>query len=159
MQSVLVAGLLGAVGGLLLELVELGRFIKRYGHLPWSRRSRPRVVRVDGVLRRWESPGIYLLAVGIRILVGAALAAGLSLAGALNPLAAIVAGVGAYSVVDRWASGADVNTGVVPSPDKVPKSVDSKSVKSTNTIGSPSSAAAESITAEQKALEETVSEP
>ena len=36
---------------------------------------------------------------------------GLSTAGALSPLAALVAGAGAYSIVDRWAASTPVNDG------------------------------------------------
>jgi hypothetical protein len=158
MQSVLLAGLLGAVGGLLLELVELGRFIKKYGHVPWSRRSNPRVVRVDGELRRWESQGTYLFAVVIRMVVGAVVAAGLSLAGPLSPVAAMVSGVGAYSVIDRWASGADVNIGAGP-PAQIPNTTEkSKSVKSPNTQREPSAPTAKSDPAKHTAVEETVPE-
>jgi hypothetical protein len=157
MQSVLLAGLMGAVGGLLLELVELGRFIKKYGHVPWSRGSNPRVVRVDGELRRWESQGIYLFAVVIRVVVGGIVAAGLSLAGPLSPLAAMVSGVGAYSVIDRWASGADVNIGAGP-PAQTNSTDMSKSVKSTNTQSQLSRPAAKSDIAQHGTVEETVPE-
>jgi len=104
-------GLLGACGGVLNELVELARFLKARGHFPWSRRGRHKVVRVHGELRRYESFSVYFLAVAIRAVVGAAVAAGLSTAGALNPLAALVAGAGAYSIVDRWAASTPVNDG------------------------------------------------
>jgi hypothetical protein len=107
----LMAGLLGACGGVLNELVELARFLKAKGHFPWSRRGRHKVVRVHGELRRYESFSVYFLAVAIRAVVGAAVAAGLSTAGALNPLAALVAGAGAYSIVDRWAASTTVDDG------------------------------------------------
>jgi hypothetical protein len=135
MPNLLIAGILGAVGGLLLELVELATFLRRQGHPPWSSRQRPGVVRRDGVLLRWESPRLYSLAIAIRMIVGAAVAAGLSLAGPLNPLAAVVAGVGAYSVIDRWANGADVNTGDLVGT-KAPRSiVGDKSARSRRSNG------------------------
>jgi hypothetical protein len=56
------------------------------------------------------------LAVAIRAVVGGAVAAGLSTAGALNPLAALVAGAGAYSIVDRWAASTAVNDGKAEQP-------------------------------------------
>jgi hypothetical protein len=86
MHPVLMAGLLGAGGGLLLELVELARFLKRHGHLPWSAGRRLRAVVVDGVVRRYESGFVYLLAVVVRMVVGGGVAAALSLAGPLNAL-------------------------------------------------------------------------
>jgi len=106
-----VAALLGACGGVLYELVELARFLKAKGHFPWSRRGHHRVVRVQGELRRYESSLVYFTAVALRGVVGAAVAAGLSMAGELNLLAALVAGTGAYSIVDRWAAGTPVNDG------------------------------------------------
>jgi hypothetical protein len=107
-----VAGLLGACGGVLNELVELARFLKAKGHFPWlARGRRHRVVIVHGELRRYESISVFLTAVAIRAVVGAAVAVGLSMAGALSPLAALVAGAGAYSIVDRWADSTAVNDG------------------------------------------------
>ena len=106
-----VAALLGACGGVLYELVELARFLKAKGHFPWSPRGRHRVVRVQGELRRYESSLVYLTAVVLRGVVGAAVAAGLSAAGPMNALAALVAGTGAYSIVDSWAAGTPVNDG------------------------------------------------
>jgi hypothetical protein len=69
------------------------------------------VVIVHGELRRYESIFVFLTAVAIRAVVGAAVAVGLSMAGALSPLAALVAGAGAYSIVDRWADSKAVNDG------------------------------------------------
>jgi hypothetical protein len=111
MEEAFRAALLGACGGLLYELVELARFLKARGHFPWSRRGRPRVIRVDGVLRRYESFSVYFVAVVIRAAVGAAVAAVLSTAGDLSALAALVAGTGSYSVIDRWAASTPVNDG------------------------------------------------
>jgi hypothetical protein len=159
MQSVMFAGALGAAGGLLLELAELGRFLGKNGHLPWSRRGRRRVVRVEGALRRWESSNVYMFAVAMRMLVGAGVAALVSLAGPLNPLAAVVTGVGAYSVIDGWANGTDVKTGTGP-PDKGSKSSIAprgrRSAKSTNSNGPQSRATPEADSGEQDTLEETV---
>ena len=107
----LAAALLGACGGLLNELVELARFLKAKGHFPWSRRGRHKPVVLHGELRRYESVSVYFWAVAIRGVVGAAVAAALSMAGALNPLAAMVAGAGAYSIIDRWAASTAVNDG------------------------------------------------
>jgi hypothetical protein len=105
------AALLGACGGVLYELVELARFLKVRGHFPWSSRGRHRVVRVKGELRRYESGFVYLAAVVLRGVVGAAVAGGLSTAGPLSPLAALVAGIGAYSIIDRWAASTAVADG------------------------------------------------
>jgi len=107
------AALLGACGGVLNELVELARFLKAHGHFPWSPRGRRKVVRVHGELRRYESSSIYFVAVAIRGAVGAAVAAVLSTTGegVLPPLAALVAGAGAYSIFDRWAASTPVNDG------------------------------------------------
>ncbi len=110
-MEALMAALLGACGGVLNELVELARFLKARGHFPWSRRGHPKVVRVRGELRRYETSFVYLVSVAIRAVVGGAVAAGLALAGELSPLAALVAGVGAYSIVDRWAASTPVNDG------------------------------------------------
>jgi hypothetical protein len=110
-EAALVAALLGGCGGVLNELVELSRFVKAHGHYPWFRSGRHKAVRYRGELRRYESRSVYFLAVAIRGVVGAAVAAALSMAGALNPLAAIVAGAGAYSIVDRWADSTAVNDG------------------------------------------------
>jgi hypothetical protein len=108
------AGLLGACGGVLNELVELGRFLKAKGDFPWLPRGRRhQVVLVDGEFRRYESISVFLTAVAIRAVVGAAVAVGLSMAGALSPLAALVAGAGAYSIVDRWAGSTTVNDGKI----------------------------------------------
>jgi hypothetical protein len=112
----LVAALLGACGGVLYELVELARFLKVRGHFPWSRRGRRSVVRVHDELRRYESPFVYFVAVAIRGVVGAVVAAGLYTAGPLSPLAALVAGTGAYSVIDRWAASTPVNDGKIGPP-------------------------------------------
>lgn len=105
------AALLGACGGVLNELVELARFLKARGHFPWSPHGHPRVVRVRGELRRYESSFVYLSSVAIRGVVGGAVAAGLTMAGELSPLAALIAGAGAYSIVDRWAASTPVNDG------------------------------------------------
>jgi hypothetical protein len=110
------AAFLGLCGGLLYEFVELARFLKARGHFPWSPRRKPRVVRVDGVLRRYETSSVYIAAVAIRALVGAGVAAALSTAGDLNPLAALVAGTGAYSIIDRWAGGTAVHDGRADGP-------------------------------------------
>jgi hypothetical protein len=111
MSQALLAALLGACGGVLYELVELARFLKLKGHFPWSPRGHQRVVKVRGEIRRYESSAVYLAAVVIRGAVGAAVAAGLSTAGELSRLAALVAGIGAYSVIDRWAASAPVHDG------------------------------------------------
>ena len=113
MVEALVAALMGACGGVLIELVELARFLKAKGHFPWSPRGRHRVVRVHGELRRYESAAVYFSAVAISGVVGAAVAGGLSMAGDLSPLAALVAGAGAYSIVDRWAASTTVNDGMM----------------------------------------------
>jgi len=110
-MAALMAGLLGVCGGVLNELVELARFLKAQGHFPWSRHGRHRVVRVHGELRRYESFSVYFVAVAIRGVVGGGVAVGLSMAGNLSPLAALVAGAGAYSIVDRWAASTPVNDG------------------------------------------------
>jgi small-conductance mechanosensitive channel len=110
-EALAAAALLGACGGLLNEFVELARFLKAKGHFPWSRRGRHKVVRVQGELRRYESAVVYFTAVGIRGVVGAAVAAVLSQAGGVSPLAAIVAGAGAYSLIDRWAASTPVSDG------------------------------------------------
>lgn len=110
-SEALLAALLGACGGVLYELVELARFLRVRGHFPWSRRGRKVAVRVKGELRRYESSFVYLAAVAIRAAVGASVAAALSTAGPLSPLAAVVAGTGAYSVIDRWAASTAVNDG------------------------------------------------
>jgi hypothetical protein len=106
-----VAALLGACGGVLYELVELARFLRAKGHFPWSPGGRHRVVRVHGELRRYESSFVYFTAVAIRGVVGGIVAAGLSVAGPLSLLAALVAGTGAYSIVDSWAASTPVNDG------------------------------------------------
>jgi hypothetical protein len=111
MPELLAAAVLGACGGVLYELVELARFLKVRGHFPWSPRRRPRVVRVDGVLRRYETFPVFATAVAIRVVVGAAVAAALTLAGAVNLLGALVAGVAGYTIIDRWADGAQVHDG------------------------------------------------
>jgi hypothetical protein len=111
MEEAFRAALLGACGGLLYELVELARILKAQGHFPWSRRGHGRVVRRDGVLRRYQSFSVYFVTIVIRATVGAAVAAVLSTAGPLSALAAVIAGAGSYSVVDRWAFAIPVNDG------------------------------------------------
>lgn len=111
MADSLLACLLGLAGGLLYELVELAKFLRTYGHFPWSPRRKPRVVRVKGTLRRFETFQVYVIAVLIRGLVGAGVAAALTLAGDLNALSALITGTGSYSIIDRWAGSTAVHDG------------------------------------------------
>ena len=112
------SAVLGGCGGVLYELVELARFLRARGHFPWSPRRRPRVVKVAGVLRRYETFAVFLSAVLIRVVVGAGVAAVLRAAGPANPLSALVAGIAGYSVIDRWANGTSVHDGQGGEPER-----------------------------------------
>ena len=106
-----ILGLSGAGGGALVELTELAAHLRRYGHFPWSPASAPRIVRVDGVLRRYESPKVYAVAVAIRLLVGGGVSAVIALGGPTSGFSAVVTGAGAYVIVDRWANAKDTRGG------------------------------------------------
>jgi hypothetical protein len=111
MREMVIAGVLGGCGGALYELVELARFLRGHGHYPWSPRRRPRVVRVGGVLRRYETFAIYLTTIFIRVIVGGGVSLALAAAGSLSHLAAVVAGIAGYSIIDRWADARGVHDG------------------------------------------------
>ncbi|WP_441246279.1 hypothetical protein [Kitasatospora sp. McL0602] len=83
--------LYGAVGGGLISLLTLYRFIQGKRRWPWRVRNGPTF-------------GLYLTGEVIRVVLGSVVAWGLAASGQLGALGAMIVGAGAPAILDKWQS-------------------------------------------------------
>lgn len=105
MTSELGAAVLGAGGGLFVELVYTRQFLKENGHIPWSRKGKKRARVENGDVTVFEDISTYIFSVFIRVILGAGVAILLLWNGPLSRFAAATGGMAAYALIDQWAAG------------------------------------------------------
>ncbi|MER5637226.1 hypothetical protein ABT095_09725 [Kitasatospora sp. NPDC002227] len=81
--------LYGAIGGGLISLLTLYRFIQGKRRWPWRVKNGPTL-------------GLYLTGEVIRVVLGSLVAWGLAASGQLGALGAMIVGAGAPAILDKW---------------------------------------------------------
>lgn len=107
-MGILAAVGFGSAGGLAVELAELAKFVSLHGHVPWS--SGKKLKLANGAQAVYAGRGTYLLAVLIRVVLGAILS-GVVATTSLTALAAFMTGAGSYAIIGRMADTASLPTG------------------------------------------------
>ncbi|AUG77038.1 hypothetical protein CFP65_2191 [Kitasatospora sp. MMS16-BH015] len=103
--------LYGAIGGGLISLLTLYRFIQSKRRWPWRVKNGP-------------TPALYLTGEAIRVVLGSLVAWGLAASGQLGALGAMIVGAGAPAILDKWqAMAPQLHSSEPPAPAPRPAGV------------------------------------